>query len=180
MTPEFSRAIRLDTLGSSPRTIEIGADEKERAALARRFGLVSIRHLSAEAELIRRGDTVHASGTLRAEVVQSCVATGLDVPAALDEPFEVEFRPHPRTTAEEEIELHGSELDVVFHDGGSVDIGEAVAETLSLALDPYPRAPQAGDALNEAGIVTEDQAEAQQKPRSPLAGLKDLIDKKGE
>ena len=32
---------------------------------------------------------------------------------------------------------------MIFYDGAAIDIGEAVAETLLLDLDPYPRAPGA-------------------------------------
>jgi len=41
---------------------------------------------------------------------------------------------------------------VVFYDGASIDVGEAVAETLLLNLDPYPRAPGAEQALRAAGV----------------------------
>ena len=69
------------------------------------------------------------------------------------------------------------ELDVVFYAGGSVDVGEAVAETLSLALDPYPRAPEADAALSEAGVKSEAQAKAESSPFAGLAGLKDKLGK---
>ena len=62
----------------------------------------------------------------------------------IDAPFDILFRPQPDAGgADEEIELGESELDVVFYDGAAIDLGEAVAETLSLSLDPYPRAPDA-------------------------------------
>ena len=38
-------------------------------------------------------------------------------------------------------------MDVIFYEGETIDIGEAVAETLSLSLDPYPRAPGAETVL---------------------------------
>ena len=170
-TPEFSRPVRIDTLGAAPRALSIGANEEERAALARRFGLVGIERLSAEAALTRSGEDVRAVGTLSAAVTQSCVATDRPVPEAVEERFEILFRPQPETAAEEEIELSESELDVVFYDGASIDLGEAVAETMSLALDPYPRSPEAETALKQAGVKSEEEA----APASPLAGLKDLL-----
>ncbi len=170
-TPEFSRTLRVDTLGTTPRALSIGANEEERAALARRFGLIGIERLSAEAALTRSGDEVRAVGTLVAAVTQSCVATDLPVPETVEERFEIRFRPQPETSAEEEIELSEGELDVVFYDGASIDVGEAVAETMSLSLDPYPRSPQAETALKQAGVKSEEEA----APVSPLAGLKDLL-----
>lgn len=177
MKPEFSRTFRVDTLGSSPRQVSIGADEGERAALAERFGLVGISALSAEADLVRSGDTVRASGTVRAQVTQSCVATGAPVEAEIEEEFEIEFRPHPEAEGpEEEIELSGSELDVVFYDGAAVDLGEAVAETVSLALDPYPRSEAAEQALREAGVKKEEEARAEASPFAALGPLRDKLE----
>ena len=173
MSAEFSRTVRLDTIGGSARAIEIGANEAERAALAKRFGLVSIGHLSSELTLVRRGDEVAASGRLKASVVQSCIATEEAVPAEIDEPFDILFRPHPKSGGDEEIEIGGSDLDVVFYDSAMIDIGEAAAETLALSLDPYPRSAAAEQALREAGVRSEDEA----KPAGALAGLKDLLGK---
>jgi uncharacterized metal-binding protein YceD (DUF177 family) len=170
--PEFSRTVRIDTLGATARPLSIGANEEERAALAGRFGLQGIERLSAEAELSRHGDAVSASGSLSARVTQSCVATGAPVPEAVEEAFRIEFRPQPAGgTPDEEVELSEGELDVVFYDGAAIDLGEAVAETLSLALDPYPRCPEADQALAEAGV----QREGEEVRTGPLAGLKDLL-----
>ena len=173
--PEFSRPVRADTLSTSPRQLSIGADEAERAALADRFGLLGIERLSAEASIQRNGEEIAAEGSLSATVTQSCVASGAPVPAQVDEPFKIIFRPHPQHVRDdEEIELSEGELDVVFYDGGAIDLGEAVAETLSLALDPYPRAPDAEETLKSVGVKSEEEA----APAGPLAGLKDLLEGK--
>ena len=173
MTPEFSRTLRIDTLGPAPRRVEIAADEAERAALAARFGLIAIDRLTAAAEVSLSGETVLARGSLEGSVVQSCVATGDPVPATVAEDFRIEFRPQPVARgADEEVELGEAELDVVFYDGASVDLGEAVAETLSLALDPYPRSPKADEALRQAGVKSEEEAGAES---SPFAGLKNML-----
>lgn len=174
-TPEFSRPVRIDTLGQSPRALSIEADEQERASLAERFGLLGIERLSAEARLTRNGEDVRAVGALSAAVTQSCAATEAPVPGELEEEFDILFRPQPVTSGtDEEIELGEDEMDVVFYDGARVDLGEAVAETLSLALDPYPRSPEADAALAQAGVKRDDEVE----PAGPLAGLKDLLQSK--
>jgi hypothetical protein len=59
-------------------------------------------------------------------------------------------------------------MDVQFHDGTAIDVGEAVAQSLALALDPYPRAPDAEAALKEAGVTSE----AETGPFAALAALK--------
>ena len=65
------------------------------------------------------------------------------------------------------------ELDVVFYDGAAIDLGEAVAETLVLSLDPYPRAPGAGETLKAAGVKSEEEA----GPFGALVGLRDKLKK---
>ncbi|HEY0313791.1 MAG TPA: DUF177 domain-containing protein [Allosphingosinicella sp.] len=173
MTPEFSRPVRIDTLGQAPRHVEIEAGEAERAALAERFGLVSIDSLSATAEVSRTGDSVTARGSLTGAVVQSCVASGEPVPETVAEDYEIHFRPPPETASpDDEVELGEAELDVVFYDGGAVDLGEAVAESLSLALNPYPRSPAAEAALKDAGVKSEEEARAESSPFAVLKGLK--------
>lgn len=173
--PEFSRVVALDTIGDAPRAMTLEADAEERLALARRFRLVAIEALSADVSLSRRAEAVIATGRLTAAVVQSCVATGAPVTKTLHEPFEIAFRPQPADARpDEEIELDESEMDVVFYDGGTIDLGEAVAETLALALDPYPRAADAEAALRAAGV----KGEAEAGPFGALASLRDKLEKK--
>ncbi|MGZ8347994.1 MAG: YceD family protein [Allosphingosinicella sp.] len=170
--PEFSRPIRIDTVGIEPRTIEVEAGEEERAALARRFALVGIGRLAATVEVARRDDEIIARGRISAEAVQSCVASGEPVDARVDEPFELMFRPLPPIVRpDDEVELSETELDMTFYEGGAIDLGEAVAETLALSLDPYPRAPDSDNTLKAAGVKTEAEA----GPFGALAGLRDKL-----
>lgn len=172
MTPELSRPVRIDTLGAVPRRMALDADAAERAALARRFELPDIERLSAEMEITRNGQIVRAKGTLSARVTQNCIATGAPIAADIAEALDLEFRPQPHVSGpDEEIELDESELDVIFYEGSVVNVGEAVAESLSLALDPYPRCAEADAALAGAGVHREGE-----EPRTgALAGLKDLL-----
>ncbi len=172
--PEFSRIVRADALGETPHRLALEAEEDERAALAKRFGLIAVGRLAAEAALTRNGHEIHAGGTLSGEVTQSCVASGEPVEAVVNVPFDLVFRPQPAAGAgDEEIELGEDELDVAFYDGEAVDLGEAVAETLLLNLDPYPRAPGAGEALRAAGVKSEEEA----GPFGALAALRDKLKK---
>ena len=172
--PEFSRPVRIDALGEAPQRLAVEAGESERSALAKRFGLVAIDCLAADAALSRSGEAIRASGVVTGIVTQSCVASGDPVEARIETPFELVFRPHPEAAGpDEEIELGEQELDTIFYEGGAVDLGEAVAETLFLNLDPYPRAPAAGDALAAAGVKSEEEA----GPFAALAGLRDKLTK---
>lgn len=170
--PEFSRIVRVDTLGEEPRALNVAAEDVERITLARRFRLVGIDRLAADLTLSRRGEEVTMRGTLSAAVTQACAATGEPVEAIVETPFEIQFRPQPEGPGgDEEIELGERELDIVFYDKGVIDVGEAAAETLALSLDPYPRAPDAEAALKAAGVKSEGEA----GPFGALAGLRDTL-----
>jgi uncharacterized metal-binding protein YceD (DUF177 family) len=178
--PELSRTVRTDTIGVEPRAVEVTADEAERAALAKRFELGAIGRLHAQVSVVRAGDDIVATGRLQAEVTQSCVVTAEPVAARIDETFAVRFRPEPAAgTPEEEMELGEEEMDVIFHDGALVDVGEAVAQTLALNIDPFPRSPAAVDALREAGVKDElaaaAEAPVEEGPFGALAALKDKL-----
>jgi uncharacterized metal-binding protein YceD (DUF177 family) len=174
--PEFSRPYRLDAIGGEKRAVHIEADEAERAALAARFGLVSIAMLEADATIRREGVRVWAEGRLKGRAVQSCVATGDPIKARVDEPFSLRFDPEGEA-AGDEVELDESDLDVLPYDGGSIDLGEAVAQGFSLALDPFPRVADAEERLRAAGVKSEEEAEEARIEASPFAALKAL---KGE
>ncbi|MDB5710472.1 MAG: hypothetical protein JWL96_2542 [Sphingomonas bacterium] len=165
--PEFSRIERADTIGEGERTIRIEADEAERAALARRFELKSVDSLEAEFRLRRDAAGITAHGHVRGAVVQACVVTDEPVPVAIDEPVALRFVTDD-IAGEGEIELDEDALDTMLYDGAAVDLGEAAAETMALALDPYPRGPGAAAALRAAGVVSEDEV----TPLNAFAGLK--------
>ena len=170
---EFSRLYRLDSLSAEPIRVDIEAGPEERQALARRFGLAALDALAAEAELRRAGDCVCAAVQMRARVTQSCVASGEPVEAGVEEEFHIDFRPLPAgARPDEEVELGEGELDVIFYEGGAIDLGEAVAQSLLLGLDPYPRSPAAEEALREAGVKSEEEARAESSPFAALAALK--------
>lgn len=176
MKPEFSRTVRIDTLGEGGRSMTVEAESAERAALAARFDLLSLDRLAAEARLRRDGDIIVAEGRIEAAVVQACVASGEPVPATIDEPFALRFVPAEQDGAEE-IELGPEDVDTVDYDGSAIDLGEAVAETLALSLDPFPRAPDADDVLKEAGVLSEEEAAEASGPFAALKGLKDKLNK---
>jgi uncharacterized metal-binding protein YceD (DUF177 family) len=166
-TPEFSRRYPLSELGSTPRTVTLSAEAAERQALAKRFGLVELASLSAEAIIVERDTGIDATGRIRAKLKQACVATGAPISSTIDEPFSLRFVANLETEADE-IELETSECDVIEHDGLGIDLGEAVAQTVLLALDPFPRAAGADKALKDAGVLQAEDA-------SPFAGLKGLF-----
>lgn len=173
-TPEFSRAIPLSEIGAATKPRHIAADQKERVALARRFGLLSLDLLEADVTLHPDGAGYLAEGILRGTAQQACVASGEPVPASVEENFRIRFVAEASYDADAEVELDADDCDTLFHDGRAIDLGEAVAESFALALDPFPRSPDADAALKAAGVKDESEA----GPFGALAALKSKLEKK--
>ena len=171
--PEFSRLERIDTIGAGEREIAVTATESERAALALRFGLKAIDKLEGVFRVKRDAAGIVARGTVRADVVQSCVVTDDALPVSVDEPVALRFVAEDKAEGDE-IELDEDALDTMGFDGAAIDLGEAAAETMALALDPFPRGPNAAAVLREAGVISEEEA----RPLGALAGLKAQLEKR--
>jgi len=170
--PEFSRPVRAEQITRLGETTQIVADEAERIALARRFRLAGLERLEADYGLTQEGETILARGRVRATLAQPCVATGVPVPETIDTEFALRFVVESEDMPEgEELELDAEDVDTIGYDGQVIDMGEAVAETMALAMTPYPRSPEADAILKEAGVVSEEQA-------GPFAALLALKDRK--
>lgn len=140
--PEFSRPVAVDRIDRRGLIREIEADAAERASLARRFDLLSIESFRATVRVraVEGGAAFRLDGHVDAEVTQRCVVTLGPVPETVSSDFVLLFR----------REEPGAEVEVDFEDeivepleGDEIDIGEAAAQELAVALDPYPRAPGA-------------------------------------
>lgn len=164
---ELAHWIDARHLPAAPVRIE--ADAAQRAALAERFGLVAVNSLTGEFALEPDGAAVRASGRLAAGIVQSCAVSGEDLPVAIDEPLTLRFVPEGTAPSpDEEIELDSDDCDEIAMEGTRFDLGEALAQSLALAIDPYAVGPQAAEARRKAGIVDE----AASGPFAALAALK--------
>ncbi len=159
--------------GAMERSIE--ATPAERTALAERFGLLSLDGLSATLHLHRQDAEFHLRGHFSATVTQACVASGDRVPARLQEELDIRFVAETPHAPNSEIELTADDCDTLFHDGRVIDLGEAVAQSLALALNPFPRSAKAATMLQEAGVKAEGEEEV--GPFAALAALKDKMSK---
>lgn len=171
--PEFSRLVRAEQVKRMTGETHIEADESERAVLAQRFGLSALDRLEADFSLSEEDGAILARGRVRASLAQPCVATGEPVAETIDTDFSLRFVVEGDALPEgEELELDAQDVDTIGYDGQQIDMGEAVAETMALAMTPFPRSPDADAYLKEAGVLSEEQA-------SPFAALLALKDKDG-
>ncbi len=162
---EFARPLDLRQITDRP--VRMVATAEECAALAKRFALVRVDRLEAEVALEPDGEAVKATGRLRAAIVQSCAVSGEDLAVEIDEPLALRFVPEAEVT-DEELELAEGDLDEIPYDGSVIELGEAVAQSLALAIDPYAVGPGAEQARKEAGLLDEGAA----GPFAALAALK--------
>lgn len=168
---EFSRPVLFERLGHDERFYEIEASTDECRALAERYGILDVKALRASIRLKRAGSHARLEGHLEAEVVQACVVTLDPVPEHVDEAFELTYTQDADGEAPElneiVVEMEGEDPPEPI-DNGIIDIGEATAEHLALALNPFPRVP--GAVFTAAGGGTEQEEKA--SPFAALAALK--------
>ena len=158
--PEFSRPLQTDRVPKLGSTEKIAAEPKELAALARRMKLPAVHALSAEIRATPwRGGGIKLEGHLTADLEQVSVISLEAFRETISMPISRYFLPSgSAANASDE-----DDADPIEH--GIIDLGEVVAETLALDLDPYPRKP--GEAFAEH--VEDDEPETPRE--SPFAAL---------
>lgn len=156
---EFSLTLTLADAAQG-RSVALEADTEARARIAQRLALIAVDRFVLTAEIRTVAGGIGAKGAVDASVVQPCAATGLPVPATLNEPFDLRFLRDidAPVDADEEIEISSEDCDLLPLEGDRVDLGEAAVQTLSLALDPFPRHPDADRILAEKGVLSEEAA----------------------
>lgn len=175
---EFSRLFDPAGLGAATKEISLKARPDERAALARRLGLVDLESLTADLLLEREGpEVIRLSGELESTLVQTCVVT--------NEPFGAQVRVSlsrrylqgraARQAEVEDIDPEGDDPPEPLGDA-DLDLGEVVSEELALALDPYPRKP--GLAPLNYSLGDEPGQPEEKEKDNPFAVLADLKGKK--
>ena len=147
--------LRLIDLRQLPQGMhEVTADDAERRRLAGRFGLSAIDRLAATLVFEPDAGRITVTGRIMAAIVQPCAISGEDFPVAIDEPVSLRFVPaHSATPVDEEIELSTEACDEIEYSGTAFDLGEALAQTLALAIDPFAQGPDAERARAEHGLA---------------------------
>ena len=152
---EWEHLVKVRALPAD--AVKLVASAQERAALARRFAIPAIASLTAEIAL--QPDEAHPNailgiGTLRAKITQSCAVSSDDFATKIEEPLAIRFVAErlPEFPEDEEVELAQDDYDEIAYHGDMIDLGEAVAQSLALAIDPFATGPNANEAREEAGL----------------------------
>lgn len=165
--PEFSRKVDIREIGEKPLLLSASAEEC--AALARRFAIVAIHRLEAEVSLEREGPVVKATGQFTADIVQSCAVSAEDLEVHISEPLTLRFVPAgTRRRVEAEIELAPEDFDEIEFTGTAFDLGEEIAQSLGVAIDPFAVGPMAEEARRKVGLLNPEDS----GPFAALAKLK--------
>lgn len=178
---EIERIVDLDKMANQGAALDIVASDKERAALAKRFGFLDLPAFSARVTIDRRlGGQVIVEGRLRGRLVQACVLSLEPVSQDLDDVFRLVFK----EDALDERDPESGEAVVSAQadapeplTGNLLDVGEIVAEQLSLTAEPYPRRP--GVKLEDVmpKLRNSGRRTVPEQRRHPFAGLAALRDK---
>ncbi|TAJ28438.1 MAG: DUF177 domain-containing protein [Reyranella sp.] len=178
--PELERIVDLDRMGNKGTAIEIVASDSERAALAKRFGFLGLPAFSARVTVDGRpGGRVVVEGRLKGRLVQACILSLEPVTQELDDAFRLVFAENladERDPESGEAVLNAQADAPEPLEGNLLDVGEIVAEQLSLTADPYPRRPgmKLDDVLPKPrGGGRKAQPEQRRHPFAGLAALKD-------
>lgn len=183
--PEWSYLIPEERAGVEITDLTISPAAEEAQALCQRLNLVTLDGLSAQMKIERLsgGMVVHVKGRLTAHVVQSCVVSLEPVETDIDETFEGWFANQDNTVilakarrarqnADGEAPILEEKDDPEPIVNGHIDLGELATQYLSLALDPYPRAPGVGTG-EEGDVAAYSDAPGADLRRNPFAALKD-------
>lgn len=160
----FSYKVTVASLPAEGLDLDLTPDEAQRAVLARHAGVLGVPRCAARLHVAPEGKAgAHVTGTLSAEVRQTCVVTLDPFESAIEEAIDVHFAPEGTFSPAGEEDEERDPPDPIVD--GAMDVGALVAEFLALGIDPYPRRP---------GAVFEPPAEdpAAASPFSALSSLK--------
>lgn len=129
--PELSRPIAVDRIKKVGSHEKVEADATERLALAKRFGVPEVHVVRADLFAKPwRGGGVKVTGDVYCEMDRLSVVS-------------LEAFRHAETFTVERYFLPAHDLDPDDDadpiEEGEIDLGEVVAETIALEMEPYPR-----------------------------------------
>ncbi|MGY9005503.1 MAG: DUF177 domain-containing protein [Alphaproteobacteria bacterium] len=185
--PEFSRLhpihANMERLANG-EPFELIADEDERAALAKRFDLLSCDAfvVTGVIHVFDGGAIARVEGSIKGDVVQACIVTLAPVAAHIEESFTVSFENSAKSDVINEnrevaLDMNLEEEIVEPMTDEGIDLGEAAAELLGVSLEPYPRSEDAefsAEATESTESTETGDPDSEKAAASPFSVLKQL------
>jgi uncharacterized metal-binding protein YceD (DUF177 family) len=139
---------------------DISAGPATREAMAELGGLREILSANASLDVTpKSGGRVHVTGRVQARIGQTCVVSLDPIENDLDEAIDLIFAPPEQIPQLADLVDEAAESETEIPDppepieNGMIDLGRLATDALFLAIDPYPRKP---DAVFEAPVVPPD------------------------
>ncbi len=172
--PEFYRPLAVERLARLPLREVLRADAEECLALARRFKLPALESLEARIKLTKCGgpELIRLSGDIKAELTLTCVVSLEPFQTVLDETFDQLLALSPEAIEgfiRRQDDVREEDLPELVA-GSELDLGDLVAQYLSLAIEPHPRRPDAS--LPTSWLGASERAAEEMSPFSQLRDLK--------
>lgn len=143
MSAGWGQVIRLDAVPAQGRTVQLSADAKVLASLARELDLLDLSRLDAELSLTPWFDGVEVQGTWSAGLAQACVVTLERLDSELSGAFTLRIVPPESRLAPKDTDLVNLDPEADdppdVSEDGEIDLAGLVVEQLALNIDLYPR-----------------------------------------
>jgi len=175
---DFVFTLNVDEVHPEGRSYQLKASKTQLSDLADRFKLVALHSFSAEilVQSEPKTDTIWVRGDIEADLVQQCVVTLGDVPEQVSDSFEL-MLVTPEVAEQmdvDEVYLDPKAPDYDAFEGPVIPVGDIVAQTLSVLMDPYPKQADAKLKVpNGKGIVVNEELEEKPNPFAVLSKLRD-------
>jgi len=170
---ELPLLVSLGLAAAEPVQIRHEASGQELSEIKARLGVRKILSLALDAQLQRTiiGDIYQVSGNIKLIAERTCIVTLENFIETTEGVFDEYFTTSPEqaTDQSEHLLIDPDEYEVTLLEQDSIDIGELALQHLVLALNPYPRAPDAPLAAGDGTIA---------KTQRPFAGLDALLAQK--
>ncbi len=157
---------------------KVEAREEECQVLAKRFSLPKVKSLKAFVKVWDGGkkEGIYVAGELVSDVTQSCGVSLEEIDETVKTDFEL-LLVDPETADRLDADEAYLNPDLPEYDaleGDEIPIGEIIAQTLSMSLNPYPRSENTEVTISKSSKISLNEAELE-KP-NPFAVLQKLRD----
>ena len=179
---EFSRIFDLDKVTKKSSKINIETNSEERLKLAKRFSIPNVVSLKADCSIEKldqnKSGNFRLSVSMHAQLVRQCVVTLNDINESIEENFSIVFiinsQNNEISADEKVVEFAVDDDDIELIDDYKIDLGEYVAEYLSLSMSSYPRQAEVSGKEHGFKILEENEVASEPEKRNPFNVLESL------
>jgi len=144
-------SIEVDTIPAHTQHCHIELNASEKRTLAGALEVVQVQSLIADIDLKYLGNgRVSAKGNLIANILQSCVVTLEPIECKIEETIDLQYWPEVSSDAKKNIDGDGESIidplgedEPEYYTGSEINLARLVFESLSSAINPYPKKPGA-------------------------------------